>query len=82
MKQVKQKTVNGTTLKLVRKSSPVKGERYVYEIRDGNGQTIEEDAGRNKSEAMNDFEYTVSLYQEDSKSKENNGNGFLGEPLL
>jgi len=80
MKQVKQKTVNGTTLVLYRKKSPVKGERYVYEIEDGNGTTIEENAGTTKQEAMQDFRNTVELYKEDESS--NRGGGFLGEPLL
>lgn len=79
MKQVKQKTVNGTTLKLIRRKSPVKGERYVYEIRDGTGSVVEENAGTTKSAAMDDFDYTVSLYEKDNSSK---NDGFLGEPLL
>jgi hypothetical protein len=80
MKQVKQKTVNSTTLKLIRKKSPVKGERYVYEIHDGMNNVIEENAGSTKDMAMKDFEKTVSLYKEDQTSNQNNG--FLGDPLL
>jgi hypothetical protein len=80
MKQVKQKTVNGTTLVLYRKKSPVKGERYVYEIKDGKGQVIEENAGTTKQAAMEDFKYTVDLYREDENGS--SSNGFLGDPLI
>lgn len=82
MKQVKQKTVNGTTLILYRKKSPVKGERYVYEIKDGAGQIIEENAGTTKQAALDDFERTVEIYKQDESSQQGQGTGFLGEPLL
>jgi len=76
MKQVKQKTVNGTTLKLVRKKSPLKGERYVYEIHDGVGNTIEENAGSTKSVALDDFERTVEIYEKDNSSTQGMGFGY------
>lgn len=69
--QVKQKTLDtGETLILKRKKSPVKGERYVYEIHNGKVEIIDENAGTTKEEALDEFEHTVDLYQHQNENQD------------
>jgi len=81
MAKIKQKTVNGETLELHRKKSPVKGERNVYEIRKSSGEIVEEDAGTRKGDALKEFEDTVNIFSEDADDyQESRGqNGFLDQ---